>query len=114
MSCGLVKIPLNDTYCIKQGDSIEKLVVTIGDDYSIDLTTSTVKMQLYKGSQRVLDITNDSGITIVSEKVFEIDKIVNNTLPDGVLYGDLQITDANGDTFTYFNVQYTITKQYTV
>jgi hypothetical protein len=50
----------------------------------------------------------------VSDKVFEINEVAkeDNTFPSGVLIGDLEITK-NGDRLTYFNVEYTVLKQYT-
>ena len=104
----------NPTY-IKQGDTIPKITLTFGASDVIDLTTSTIKMQIYQGAIKLIDVTNGSGITVLSEKVFEIDEIsaTNNNLPAATLLGDLEIQDSNGKRFTYFNVQYTIIKQYT-
>lgn len=111
-----LKIPIsntaNPTY-IKQGDTVPKIVFTFSDDDDIDLTTSTIKMQIYNGSKAIIDITNDSGITVVSSKVFEIDEITANDFPYGKFLGDLEITDANDKRFTYMNVEYTILQQYT-
>jgi hypothetical protein len=91
--------------------------VTFSDDVDIDLTAIgvSIKMQIYNRNQLVLNVSNGNGITIVSARVFEIDKIEkeNNNMPVGVSLGDLEITDGDGDRFTYFNVEYTITKQYT-
>lgn len=109
----LLKIPTAGY--IKQGDTISKKTLTFGGDYSGDLTTATIKMQVYNGSNKVIDITNGSGITVLSDTVFEIDEVsaVNNNLPIGCFIGDLQITEADGNVTTYFNVQYTIIKEYT-
>ena len=118
MSCAKINIPLNNTYCITQGDTINKITITFSDDEDIDLTAEgvVIKMQIYNGSQRIINVINGDGITIVSERVFEIDKVEkeDNNLPFGTFIGDLEITDGNGDRFTYFKVQYTISKQYTV
>lgn len=118
MSIETLKIPIQSSTVkpyIKQGDTIPKITFTFSDADDVDLTTSTIKMQIYNGSQRIINITNDSGITVVSSKVFEIDEVSaeNNDLPTGTHLGDLEITDSNGIRFTYMNVEYTIIKQYT-
>lgn len=109
-----ISTPENPTY-IKEGDTIAKVTLTFADDDNIDLTTSTIKMQVYDGQSKIIDITNGSGITVVSDKIFEIDEISasNNNFIAGGFKGDLEITDTNGVRFTYFNVEYTILKQYT-
>ena len=113
-----LKIPItttaNQTY-IKEGDTIPKITFTFGASDVIDLTTSTIKMQVYNGSTRLIDVSSGSGITILSEKVFKIDEIsaTNNNMPSGKFLGDLEIQDSNGKRFTYFNIEYTIIKQYT-
>jgi hypothetical protein len=109
----LLKIPTKGY--IKQGDTISKKTLTFGGDYAGDLTTATIKMQVYNGSTKIIDITNGSGITVLSSNVFEIDEVsaVNNNLPIGCFIGDLQITEDDGNVTTYFNVQYTIIKEYT-
>ena len=101
---------------IKQGDTISKKTVTFGGDYSGDLTTAVIKMQIYSGATKVIDITNGSGITVISSNVFEIDEVSgsNNNLPyNQPLIGDLQITEADGIVTTYFNVEYNVIKEYT-
>ena len=109
----LLKIPTKGY--IKQGDTISKKTLTFGGDYAGDLTTATIKMQVYNGSTKIIDITNGSGITVLSSNVFEIDEVsaVNNNLPIGCFVGDLEITEDDGNVTTYFNVQYTIIKEYT-
>ena len=104
---------------IKQGDTIPKKIFTFsGDDSAgIDLTAEgvSIKMQIYNRSEKIIDVSVGNGITIVSAKVFEIDAVSadDNNLPYGKFLGDLEVTDANGVRITYFNVQYTIIKQYT-
>ena len=119
MGIETLKIPIQSTESkpfIKSGDTIPKITFTFGVSDSVDLTTSTIKMQLYSGSEQVFSIDETSGITIVGAKVFEIDEVLanDNNFPEGVLKGDLEITDTNGVRFTYFNVEYTILKQYTI
>lgn len=113
-----LKIPIQSATVkpwIKQGDTIPK--ITLAFDAGIDLTLPNVsiKMQLYSGNQRVFSVENGNGITIVNDLTFEIDEVsaTNNTLPVGSLIGDLEVTDTDGKRFTYFNVEYTIIKQFT-
>jgi hypothetical protein len=101
---------------LKQGDTISKKTVTFGGDYSGDLTTATIKMQVYSGSTKVIDISNGNGITVLGANSFEIDEVsgANNNLPVNCqLIGDLQVTEADGTVTTYFNVQYSPIKEYT-
>lgn len=103
----------NPTY-IKEGDTISAISFTF--DSGIDLTTCTIKMQIYNKLTKLLDIDSTSGITIVDALNFTIDAIpaASNPFPAGVFTGDLEITDGSGVVKTYFNVRYTILKQYTV
>ena len=117
----LLKIPTAGY--IKQGDTISKKTVTFGGDWSGDLTTlHIIKMQIYNGSVKVIDLSSEEsigGITIISSSSFEIDEIPINNLPVGCFVGDLQIEEYSDFAFepinvtTYFNVQYTIIKEYT-
>jgi hypothetical protein len=118
MSIQTLKIPIQSADVkpyIKQGDTIPK--ITLAFDAGIDLTAVgvSIKMQLYKGNQRVFSIENGSGITIINALTFEIDEVAkeNNTFPEGSLIGDLEVTDTDGKRFTYFNVEYTIIKEFT-
>tara|TARA_R110000782_G_scaffold192144_1_gene281908 strand:+ start:1186 stop:1533 length:348 start_codon:yes stop_codon:yes gene_type:complete len=114
MSIPTYKVPSKGY--IKQGDTISKKTVTFGGDYAGDFTTATIKMQVYNGNIKVIDITNGSGITVISNRIFEIDEVSapNNNLPDKcILIGDLQITEADSVVTTYFNVEYTVIKEYT-
>jgi len=97
-----------------QGDTIPKITITSSD--FPDLTTSTIKMQVYNGKHRFIDISDSSGITVLSATSCEIDEVpaVSNNYPDGVHYGDFQVEDSIGNRITYFRVRYTIQKQYTV
>lgn len=117
MSITLLKIPLNDTYYIKQGDTIEAIQFEFGaeDDIDLEAVGVSIKMQIYDGTRKIIDISNGNGITITGTKTFEIDKVEkeDNTFPFGTFLGDLEITDGDGDRFTYTNVQYTIIKEYT-
>lgn len=101
MAIEKLSIPFGDTY-IKQGDTIPKITFTFDATDNIDLSAVGVeiKMQTYKGYQKVMDFID------------EISKD-DNIYPYGVLKGDLEILDGNGKRFTYFDVEYTITKEYT-
>lgn len=117
MSVPIVKIPISTSGCdafIKQGDTIPKIRLTFSD-YTGDLTTATIKVQLYHNSRKVLDISNGSGITVISSTVLEIDEISadNNNLPPGISEGDFEVTESDGSKTTYFNIELTIQKQYT-
>lgn len=118
MSCvTILRIPIqstNNCVYIKQGDTIPEISFVISDT-TLDLSTANIKMQLYYGGRKVFDISNGSGITINSSTEFVIDQVeaIDNNLPKGVLIGDLEITDVNGVRFTYMNVEYTITEQFT-
>ena len=120
MDIQTLKIPIQSSNLkpyIKQGDTIPKILFTFDVSDNIDLTLANVsiKMQIYHNGNKVINVSNSNGITIVSAKVFEIDEVSasENNLPDGISKGDLEITDTNGIRFTYFNVEYTILKQYT-
>ena len=109
-----INIPIGD-YEIKRGDTIKKIPFAFDVTAPIDLTGSTIRMDLYLGNTKVHSITNGSGITIVNTKSFEIDQLdyVDNDLPAGTLKGDLEITDSDGNRLTYVDVVYTIVKDYT-
>ena len=115
MGIQTLNIPIGDTY-IKQGDTIPKITFTFDAGDPIDLTTvgTEIKMQILYRKEAFIDLAVGSGITIVSDKVFEIYEIdkADNTYPCGKHLGDLEIT-INGDRFTYFDVEYTIIEQYT-
>ena len=115
MALPIIKIPISDDVTIKQGDTIAKKVCAFAVEDVIDLTGSTIKMQLYLGGVHIYTAVTGNGITNIDAKTFEIDKIQQTVpFPVGTLKGDLQITDAGGDTLTYFNIELTINKQYTV
>lgn len=120
MSIPVLKIPI--VGFIKQGDTIPKITVSLGDDFEDDLTSlHIVRMQVYDGNDAVINISSapSGGITIIDANTFEIDEVVQNDLPIGTLKGDLQIekyTEFGFDPInitTYFNVEYTIIKDYT-
>jgi len=114
MGIQTIKIPIGDTY-IKQGDTIPKITVTFADTDVIDLTTvgTEIKMQVYYKGQAFINLSIGAGITVISAKVFEIDTMEALNFPCGNHLGDLEIT-IDGVRFTYFNVEYTILKQYTI
>lgn len=111
---GTITFPLSGE--IVQGDTISKKTFAFGVDDEIDLLTCTIKMQLYTvGNRLVYTAENGNGITIIDSKTFEIDKITkeDNNFPNGILNGDIEITEANGVKFTFVRVNYKITKQFT-
>lgn len=112
-SMAILRIPFEDEIIV-QGDTILETSLNF-DEEGIDLRFSTIKMQLFFNNCKVLDISNDLGITILDAKNCTIDKVLkeNNNLPVGTSIGDFEITDSNGDRLTYFRVEYTITQQYT-
>lgn len=121
----LIQIPPTTPDCepfIKQGDTIPVIQFDLSPEFTDDLTMlHIVRMQLYNKSKKVLDLTSEAnaGITITGATTFEINKISENDLPVGTLKGDIQIEKyssfgfAPTDVNTYFNIEYTIVKQYT-
>ena len=109
----IVKIPFDGEYIV-QGDTIAKTSAEVIET-GLDLTTATIKMQIYNGNTKIIDVSNGSGITVIDDTNFEIDEVTasNNNLPVGSFEGDLEITDVNNVRFTYYRVVYTILRQYT-
>ena len=109
-----INIPIGNRI-IKRGDTIKEIIFAFDLTDNIDLTGSTIRMDLYLSTSKVLSLTSGNGITIIDSKSFKIDKIdyTNNNLPVGTLKGDLEITDSNGDRLTYVDVVYTIVNDYT-
>lgn len=113
MAIPVLKLPIDSTAYIKQGDTIPKLSCSFAAEDVIDITNSTIKVKLFLGTQLVYTASSGSGITHINAKAFEIDNIQQTIpFPEGTLKGDLQITDANGSTFTYFNIEVEIIKEY--
>ena len=99
---------------IKQGDTLPSWNIEFSlPEYTGDFTTATIKMQVGNGCRNIIDISNGNGITVVDANNCTIDKIVTNDFPVGTFTGDFQVTEANGDRKTYFNVSYTVVKEYT-
>jgi hypothetical protein len=118
MGIETIRIPLQSETVkpyIKQGDTIPKIVFTFDPGDPISLTGATIKMQLFQKGRKVFDISVGSGITITTDKEFEIDEVTpaNNTFPEGVLIGDIEITETSGVKTTYNDVEYTILKEHT-
>lgn len=107
---------VNKTY-IKQGDTIDDIVFTFTNlGFNLTDVGVQINMQLYRGTQRVVNLSVGSGITINSATAFQIDKVLANNYPDGILFGDIQLRWLDGgelQTWTFCNVQYTITKEFT-
>lgn len=100
----------------KEGDTIPKKTFSFDAADDIDLTGSTIKIQLYCGLKQVLDIGTDvGGITIVDSKTFEFDRIdaADNDLVEGSFTGDLEIQLSDGTKFTPFNIVFKVVKEYT-
>jgi len=91
MGIETLQIPPEDSF-IKEGDTIPEIPFVFAPTDDIDLTGAEIKMQLYLGSIKVLDIETGNGITLVGSKAFNFDKIeaVDNNLPAGLLKGDLE------------------------
>ena len=108
--------PLSNTAII-QGDTIPEILFEFDptDNINLLLPNVQIKMQIYLINNKIIDISNGNGITILTDKSFRIDEVSkeNNNFPIGKHLGDLEITDTNGKRFTYFRVQYNIEKQYT-
>ena len=115
MAIPTLNIPINDDYII-QGDTIHAIQFAFDALDDIDLTGATIKMQVYRRGEAIIDVSTGNGITLVDDKTFIIDEIEkeNNDLPIGTFQGDIEITLANGFRKTYLRVKYTIDKEYTV
>lgn len=115
MAIPVLKIPLGSSF-IKPGDTIPKISFAFDAGDAIDLTGATIKMQLYLGQIKVFEAETGNGMTLIDGKTFELDQIeaASNDLPEGVLVGDVQVAYASGVVQTLFNVQFTVSKQYTV
>tara|TARA_R110002020_G_scaffold334555_4_gene549828 strand:+ start:4282 stop:4620 length:339 start_codon:yes stop_codon:yes gene_type:complete len=112
MSIPILKIPIEGF--IKKGDTIPKIRISFSDDYIGNFETSTIKMQVYNGNEKIIDVSNGNGITVIDSSTLDIDKIQSNDFPIGNFKGDFEVTESNGDKTTYFNIEYTVIKQYTV
>lgn len=113
----ILNIPLGNSYIV-QGDTISEILFEFDNTLTIDLTDPNVsiKMQIYNQNNKIIDINNISGITILNSNSFKINEMSkedSSLLPYGSFLGDLEITDTNGKRITYFKVKYTIQKQYT-
>ena len=113
----ILNIPLGDSNIV-QGDTIPEILFQFDNTLGINLQAVGViiKMQVYNQSNKIIDISNGNGITILttnSFKINEVTKTISSLLPHGSFIGDLEITDSSGKRFTYFRVKYTIQKQYT-
>ena len=110
----VIPIQKSDTKTyIFEGDTIHQIVIS-GDEFPV-LTTSTIKMQLYRNNKLYFDVSNGNGITVDSATQFTINKVeaVDNPFNEGEYEGDLEITDVDGVKTTYFRVRYIIQKEYT-
>ena len=115
MGLPILKIPITDDVTIVQGDTIGKIDCSFADEDLIDLTGATIKLQFNLGGLYIYTATSSNGITHTGNKSFTIDKIQQSSpFPEGVLKGDLQITDVDGNTKTYFLIELTISKQETL
>ena len=121
MGIQTIKIPLQSATVkpyIKQGDTIPAITFS-APNWGFDLQEVGVEInvQLYSGKQQVANYSLTDGITINSAIECQINKVLANNFPVGCLKGDFQISrlvDGERETFTYFNIQYTIIKEETV
>lgn len=109
-----IQIPYGGTY-IKEGDTIGRILFTFAPEDVITLEGATINMQLFNGTQKVFDVSIGSGISVLTDKSFQIDRVEKEDNPfyAGNFIGDLEITFAGGERKTYFNIVYTIIKEYT-
>ena len=112
-----LNIPIGNT-SITQGDTIPEILFEFDtiDNIDLSLPNVSIKMQVYNQNNKIIDVSNLNGITIINDKSFKINEVSkenSNELPVGSFMGDLEITDTNGKRFTYLKVKYTISKQYT-
>ena len=112
----VLQIPINGGE-ITQGDTIPEILFAFGTDDEIDLTESIIKIDLWLDScKKVLSLESDVNITIVDAKTFKINEIPaeeSEKLPHGLLKGDLEITDVEGNKTTYIEIVFKIRKQHT-
>lgn len=119
MSCPqVIKIPFEkpgENYLIYQYDTIEEITGSFDETDLIDLTGATIKLIVFNGRNKILDLTseNNGGITIIDNKNFVIDEIPKeqNNLPYGVFNGYFIIIYPNTKKKTLFEVIYTITRR---
>lgn len=112
----ILNIPIGNSNIV-QGDTIPEILFEfdVTDNIDLSLPNVIIKMQVYNQNNKIIDISNGNGITILTDKSFKINEVAkeDNNLPIGSHLGDLEITDTNGKRFTYFRVKYNIDKQYT-
>ncbi|NRA92167.1 MAG: hypothetical protein HRU26_05685 [Psychroserpens sp.] len=124
MSIPCLKIPTKGFR--KVGDTFPKIKFVLGGDWSEDLSTlHRVRCQIYNGNSPFINLDSNAlgGITIIDSNTFEIDEIpcnVTGDYPVGTFRGDLQIERYTAfgqepvEVKTYFNIEYTTIKEYTV
>jgi hypothetical protein len=114
MSCNILNLPLQGEkpVCIYKGDTIPKYVFRATAGNIWDFTDSNVEITFYLSlsNEEVYTAIKGDGITVVNANEFEIDKIVNNTFPIGVLDGYIRINDVNGDNKALTPIKFTISK----
>ena len=121
MGIQTIKIPLQSATVkpyIKQGDTIPAWSPS-ATNWGFDLTAETtlINMQLYSDKQQVGNYSKGNGITVINATTFRVDEIETNNFPIGCLKGDLEIRwveNGKNITFTFFNLEYEIIRQYTI
>lgn len=108
-----LQIPL-EGYNIVQGDTIEAINLQFSADSDISLTGATTRFQLYRNYEKIFDVSNGNGMTIVNDKLLVIDEVAkeNNTFPSGKFIGDIEVIEADGKGTTLMRVKYTVQKQF--
>jgi hypothetical protein len=88
----ILNIPLNNTAII-QGDTIPEILFEFDplDNINLLLPNVQIRMQVYLTHNKIIDISNTNGITILTNKSFKINEVSkeNNNLPIGKHLGDL-------------------------
>jgi len=111
----LLKLPHTPERTITRGDTwygVGFKIIKDGND--VDLTGAAVKIT-FRHPAYTWTLETGSGITITDAVAGElvIDKITELTAPAHVYQGDLQVTFANGDIVTYFDIELTVTDDVT-
>ena len=70
-----INIPLGNNI-LKRGDTIKEILFEFDVADNIDLTSATIRMQLYFKNSVVFSVDSTSGITIIDSKSFKIDESV--------------------------------------
>lgn len=112
----IIKLPLNGGQ-YTQGDTFPEVLFQFSTDDAIDLTGSNIKLEIYSSTHnKIKGFSENGGISIIDSKSFKIDAIdkeETKCFPNGILKGDLEITDPEGVRLTYLEIHFNIRKQFT-